>query len=261
MQFLGQHFLKNESAISQIINSIAPKKGEAVIEIGPGAGALTKPLAQVCKKIGCSLIGVEKDPELVNQLTSWSVSQENQIEIIAGDTLTELPKLTNRLTEQQMSYRIVGNIPYYITGHLLRTIGELEHKPIKTVLMIQKEVAQRVCAEPGKMNLLAAATQIWADPKLLFTLPPKDFDPPPQVHSAVIQLTTRQAIPDQKTLEKYYSALHVIFKQPRKTLLNNLGEKIDRQKALEILKKIGVEEKIRPQNLTLLQLQQLAQEL
>ncbi len=254
---LGQHFLINTGAITKIIAGLQLQKGEGVIEIGPGAGALTKPLAELCAQLNCKLQCIEKDPELVNSLASEFVSSQN-VEIISGDALIELPKLTNQLTKQLANYKVVGNIPYYITGHLLRTIGELEHKPAVTVLMIQKEVAERLTAEAGANNLLAAATQIWADAELLFKLPPKDFDPPPQVWSAVIRLTQKKSQPTLEAAKKYYDALHVIFKQPRKTLLNNLSEKVSREEACELLESLKLPEKTRPQDLSLEQIQRLA---
>ncbi len=248
---LGQHFLINTDAIQRISEGVDIKKGETIIEIGPGAGALTKPLAQICKKVGAKLICIEKDPELAHALTLHVQSGElERAEIITGDALHELP----RLAQQQAAYKLVGNIPYYITGHLLRIIGELKHKPVRIVLMIQKEVAERVSAKPGEMNLLAAATQIWATVQLLFTLPPSDFDPPPQVHSAVVTLTPKDTPVSPEEATHYYESLHVMFKQPRKMLINNLSEKISREEATALIKELNLSEKSRPQDLTVQQI-------
>ncbi len=253
-QPLGQHFLKNQKAITRIIDALNLQKGETVIEIGPGLGALTIPLVAECDRLDCKLIVIEKDAELAGELVSSLVGKS--VQIIAGDALLELPKLTNQLTKQLTNYSLVGNIPYYITGALLRTIGELPIKPRKTVLMIQKEVAQRLCATPPKMNLLAAATQIWAEPKILFELPPTDFDPPPKVWSAVIQLIPLAGSnpSSPSILLDYYRALHIIFKQPRKTLLNNLSEEIGREQAQKIMPGLALEPNIRPQNLSIEQI-------
>lgn len=245
---LGQYFLKNTSAIMQSIQALRLAAGDTVIEIGPGTAALTGPLSSQCAKIGCDLLAVEKDEALAAAI------QLPRTTVITGDILVELPKLAARLKE----YKIIGNIPYYITGHLLRVISELENKPSMTVLMVQKEVAQRVCADPPEMNLLAAATQIWAKPKLLLILKPKDFDPSPAVDSAVIELKTLPSRPKMTDLNRYYTAIHRIFKQPRKMLINNLiasaptGEPspLDRQKSEEILKKLSLPLTARPQDLT-----------
>src|SRR3989344_5282020 len=142
-QKLGQHFLKNRSAITKIVSALELHGGDFVIEIGPGTGALTIPLAKKCAELNCQLVAIEKDPLLARELS-----------------------------RKMSATRGVG------------TIGELEHKPALTVLMIQKEVAERLTAKPGKMNLLAAATQIWAEIKIIAKLKPNDFSPPPKVESA-----------------------------------------------------------------------------
>ncbi len=258
MQYLGQHFLKNQRAVKVIIDALDLQPGETVIEIGPGRGALTRPLLAHCQKIGCSYVGIEKDAQLVSLLVGEFVSLENAT-ILHGDALADLPKLTNQLTKQRTNYKVVGNIPYYITGALLRVLSELPQKPRLTVLMIQKEVAERLTAAQGKMNLLAAATQIWAEPKIIMQLSQKDFDPQPKVRSAVVRLTlhaTRYPLPE---LEVYYRAIKIIFKQPRKTLLNNLvaGE-VPREQAQELIRTIKGEARMRPQDLSMTQIREIS---
>ena len=187
---LGQHFLKNKAAIQKIIASLELKTGETVIEVGPGKGALTIPLIEECRKVGCNFIGIEKDARLANQLMSYASATVNQFEILTGDALKILPDLTEKLKTD--NWKLVGNIPYYITGKLLRVLSELNPpaggKPALTILMIQKEVAERIIAEPPRMNLLSAATQFWAEPKILMNLKSTDFDPAPEVDSAIITL-------------------------------------------------------------------------
>jgi 16S rRNA (adenine1518-N6/adenine1519-N6)-dimethyltransferase len=128
-------------------------------------------------------------------------------------------------------YKIVGNIPYYITGKLLRVISELDQKPVRAVLMVQKEVAERICAVSPEMNRLAASVQFWADARIIAIVPKKDFSPPPEVDSAVIVLETKKWALDGTPAhgsaahidpELYYRAVRGIFAQPRKTLLNNI---------------------------------------
>lgn len=247
-QPLGQHFLKNQTAITRIIEALAIAHGEVIIEIGPGTGALTRPLLATCLAKGATLIAIEKDPALATSLDLGEGAT-----VVGGDVLHELPKIVEELVKTKKSYKVVGNIPYYITGAILRTISELPAKPKTTVLMVQREVAVRVCAAPGAMNLLSAATQIWAEPKLLFTLPPKDFDPPPAVWSAVVLLRTKKEQLSGEVLEKYYKTLKIVFKQPRKTLLNNLSEGgIARGDAAALLAKLPLDltEKARAQDLT-----------
>jgi 16S rRNA (adenine1518-N6/adenine1519-N6)-dimethyltransferase len=274
-KFLGQHFLKNTTAIMQSINALRLTAGDIVIEIGPGTGALTWPLVSQCERIGCRYIGIEKDGELAGRLIGESVSRLSGktgtgFEIITGDALLVLPELITRLTNQPTSYRIIGNIPYYITGQLLRVISELKHKPNTTVLMVQKEVAERICAKSPETNLLSAATQVWSKAQLLLTLKPSDFEPAPAVHSAVIELITKKTLLTAQESEQYYAMLHRIFKQPRKTLVNNLIseavipngiEPISRTQAEALLTKLKIPTTARPQDLSIEQCQSLAKEL
>ena len=246
-QKLGQHFLINQSAIEKIIAVLELKKNETIIEIGPGQGALTIPLVKKCEKIGCKIIGIEKDQELAKSLEVKS----GRLDIVTGDILKELPKLISRFPHPTSNIKIVGNIPYYITGKLLRILSELDNKPSLIVLTVQKEVAERIVAQPPEMNLLAAATQFWAEPKMIGHLKPSDFSPAPEVESAIIKLDTRkQPIANS---ENYYKFIKILFKQPRKTILNNLvdGLGISKLAALEKLKKIGLSGQERPQNLNI----------
>jgi len=245
---LGQHFLKNKSAINKIIAALDIKTGETVIEIGPGEGALTFPLAEECAAKNSGLIAIEKDETLAQELKQ-KFDKNGAIKIITGDVLEVLPTFSINLKT-----KIAGNIPYYITGKLLRTISELENKPALAVLMVQKEVAERIAANPPKMNLLAAATQFWSKPEIIMKLKPGDFDPPPEVDSAVIKLTTKSAIASEaKQSIGYYKLIRIIFKQPRKTLINNLKEGVNMPKTgLEnALKTAGLPLNCRPQNLSL----------
>lgn len=257
-QPLGQHFLKNKTVIEKIIAALELKSGETVIEIGPGKGALTLPLARACAEAGCDIVAIEKDPELA--VSVQGLGFRERLNVVTGDALKLLSQITKRYTLNAQRYKIVGNIPYYITGHLLRVIGELELKPKRTVLMIQKEVAERLTAKPGKMNLLAAATQIWADISIIATLKPEDFSPPPKVKSAVVLLESGSMNHESGSLERYYAFIHAAFKQPRKTLLNNLSEGLELEKsaALDILKKSGFTEKTRAQELSINALSHLA---
>lgn len=258
---LGQHFLKNKSAVKKIIAALDLKPNDTIIEIGPGEGALTFPLLEKCKKVGCRLIAIEKDPQLGSRVKGLGNSKN--LKFIIGDALKEIPKITKLPTLNPIPYKIVGNIPYYITGKLLRVLGELitnYQLPITDiVLMIQKEVAERITAKPPHNNLLAAAVQFWSEPEILFTLKPGDFDPPPKVNSAVIRLTTNNEQPTKEFSKKYYALLHVLFKQPRKTVSNNLktGHESSKTKIENHLKALNIDPISRPQNLTLEQIKGL----
>jgi 16S rRNA (adenine1518-N6/adenine1519-N6)-dimethyltransferase len=242
-QNLGQHFLKNNSAIEKIISAVSPA-GETIIEIGPGKGALTKPLAEACEKTGSKILAVEKDPSLAEEARSWGLKN---LEVIEGDILKILPDVVAGIHGK---YKIVGNIPYYLTGFLLRNIGELEPKPELIILTVQKEVALRLTNLPPRMNRLAAAVQFWAEPKIVGTLPRSYFSPPPEVDSAIVSLkpTNKHAGVSPET---YYETMRTLFAQPRKTILNNLranSEKSAENLSAE-LATIGIDPRARPQNL------------
>jgi len=301
-QKLGQHFLKNISAIKKIIAVLDIQSGETIIEVGPGKGALTLPMAENLQFTiyNLQIIAIEKDGELIRQLNKKIKDLElKNIKVIEGDVLKILPELVSKL--KIVNYKLVGNIPYYITGKLLRTISELKNKPAVSVLMAQKEVAERICAVPPQMNLLAAATQYWASPEIILKLKAKEFDPPPEVDSAVIKLTTKKEIndlrgpkiacdfgdlggqkvagfkndyplPSLRALPKqsefnetknYYKLVHIIFKQPRKTLANNLkdGLEISREEIEKILNTLGLPLNSRPQDISVDNILKLAQRL
>lgn len=247
---LGQHFLINKPAIGKIISALDLKPDDTIIEIGPGEGALTFPILEQCQKLNCKVIVIEKDFQLAKKLG------EN-FQVLTGDALKILPDLISNTPSQ---YKVVGNIPYYITGKLLRILSESEKKPQITVLMIQKEVAKRLSVGEGKMNLLAAAVQFWAEPEILFTLKPDDFNPPPKVESAVVRLTPKATIENQDGAAEYYRLIKAIFKQPRKTLINNLKEGTDlsREEIESALLELKMDQKSRPQDLSVEKIKKLA---
>jgi len=247
---LGQHFLENGTVLEEIAASLEIEPKDTVIEIGPGHGELTK---YILSANPSKLIVIERDPELASKLreTLSDKLSDTKLEIIEDDVLKTLPSLIRnlKLGIRNSNYKVVGNIPYYITGYLLRILGELEHKPKLIVLTIQKEVAERVCATPPKMNLLAASVQFWAEPKIEAVIKSGAFSPPPEVDSAVLKLKPVK-IKDIDP-ETYYKLIKILFKQPRKTILNNLRSGLDKSNS-EIeteLKSIGIDPTDRPQNL------------
>lgn len=257
MQRLGQHFLKNKTVLQAIVHAVKIKNGDRIIEIGPGHGELTIPLIEAAETLDCSITCIEKDQELISELTSLREKEGGgRLTIVQGDALKLLPSLLSDLSmddAEAVHYKIVGNIPYYITGKLLRVISELANKPALTILLIQKEVALRICATPPEMNRLAASVQFWAHPEIVASVPRKDFSPPPEVDSAVILLSSKPR-PASTGSTQYYRAVRGLFSQPRKTLLNNAwamtGGLYSKDQVAEKLKKIGISPEARPQNLT-----------
>lgn len=262
-RYLGQHFLGSISVSKRISESLDLKDGDTVIEIGPGHGELTERIADEFKRRGIKdykLIGIEKDRRLMSE-ASRLLYDKRDIKIIEGDALIEIRnqiskiKIKNRNLKIIENLKIVGNIPYYITGYLLRVLGELEYKPVKTVLLVQKEVAQRICAKPPHSTLLSLSVQFWADPRIIENVSKKYFSPPPRVDSAVIELKTRiradrkQIIYSGKEIsaDRYYSFIKKAFKQPRKTLLNNLiVGGYGKEKAINLITDSGLEPENRP---------------
>lgn len=268
---LGQHFLINRAAVKKILESLELESGDAIIEIGPGKGALTEELASwnpapdgrgspqmQSGRQDLKIIGIEKDQRLVQFLQRKFTNNKN-IKIVHGDILKILPNLTSR-PSPLASYKLAGNIPYYITGRLLRILSELPHKPKLIVLTLQKEVAERITARPPKMNLLAAIAGVWASPKIGAYLKPQDFAPPPKVRSAIIKLIPRNQELGIRNQEQYFAFVKILFKQPRKTIFNNLraGLKQTPKKILAILKSHGLAGEERPQNLDLNTLKKLS---
>ena len=246
MKNLGQHFLKNKSALRLIAESLELAPNDSIVEIGPGHGELTGFLRVASRE--SRLVLLEKDEKLFSLLEKkWG--GDNDITIIHGDALRVLPVVVQNPKLKIQDYKIAGNIPYYITGHLFRILGELKHKPERCVFTIQKEVAERVCATPPHMNRLAASVQFWANAKIIKVLSANDFSPSPKVSSAVILLKTN--VLSSLDTKKYYAAVRALFAQPRKTLVNNLvgatGQK--RTVVIEKLSTIGITPGYRPQNL------------
>lgn len=238
---LGQHFLTDKGALRRIADSLEIKSSDTIIEIGPGHGELTEYLIEASPK---KIIVIEMDYEL---LTSLKKKHGDSIEVVGGDALKELPKVVGKLDE---SYKLIGNIPYYITGKLLRTVGDLKTQPKLTILTIQKEVAERLCAKIPEMNLLAASVQFWGSPEIIFSIKKFAFSPPPKVDSAAIKIIPKDK---PKNKEAYYKIIKMVFRQPRKTILNNIaaGSKIGKAEIIKELSKLGLREELRPQNLSL----------
>ncbi|MFA6407552.1 MAG: 16S rRNA (adenine(1518)-N(6)/adenine(1519)-N(6))-dimethyltransferase RsmA [Candidatus Paceibacterota bacterium] len=253
---LGQHFLINEGKLITIAKSLNPQEGDVVIEIGPGRGELTKEILLLLAKYEKKrLIVIEKDAELVPILKSTfsSFVASRTLEVIEGDVREELPRIVVSL--QGAPYKIIGNIPYYLTGFLFRIISDLIPKPILCVFTVQKEVALRASALPPHMNLFAASVQNWADTELIDVIPKKDFSPPPLVDSAILRLTTHTNH-DIRSDPHFYSFLKILFQQPRKTILNNLKkyketDTVVFKKVVAFLNTEGIEENDRPQALSI----------
>jgi len=229
---LGQHFLASEDLAKRIVDALGDVSESTVLEIGPGKGIMTSLLAKNARR----LIAVELDRVLAAQLR-LKFGMYRNVEIIEGDVLAvdidslfgPKPGLGRPGIEiKPQPAKVVGNLPYYITSDILLRLFEFSKYFESIVIMVQKEVADRIAAEPGgsDFGVLSATAQLYAQVEKLFTLPPGAFSPPPKVHSSVLRLTVD---PQQEKLgvagDGFIDFLRLSFGQKRKTLWNNLKEK------------------------------------
>jgi 16S rRNA (adenine1518-N6/adenine1519-N6)-dimethyltransferase len=246
---LGQNFLKDDAVLQRIVESANLSENDTVIEIGPGQGVLTELLAQKCKKV----IAIELDDRLIPILTE-KFENNGKIEIVHGDVLKiNFPELIEKYEIRDTKYKIVANLPYYITSPIIRLFLETQFPPNEMILMVQKEVAERICAKPGEMSILAVSVQYYAEPKYLFTVPKESFEPMPKVESAVIKITKdkEQETRNKQEIKKFFRIVRAGFSAKRKTLANNLsnGLQIDKKEIEDKLISLGFSKNTRAQEL------------
>ncbi|OGZ18968.1 MAG: ribosomal RNA small subunit methyltransferase A [Candidatus Nealsonbacteria bacterium RBG_13_42_11] len=241
---LGQNFLVDEEVLDKIIGSAELKENDTVLEIGSGIGTLTLELAKKVKKV----IAVEKDLKMCGILQDLLESQNvRNVEIIKGDIL----KINTKYYIPNTKYKIVANLPYYITSPVIRKFLEIETPPLTMILMVQKEVGRRVCAKPPDMSILAVSVQFYAQPEILSFVSKKSFWPEPEIDSAIIKITPTNS--RRNVLRGlFFKIVKVGFLQPRKQLINNLsnGLKINREQVKNWLLTNGVNPTQRAETLT-----------
>jgi 16S rRNA (adenine1518-N6/adenine1519-N6)-dimethyltransferase len=255
---LGQHFLVDDAAAMQIVEALGNIAQATVLEIGPGRGAMTSLLAPRSRR----LIAIELDRVLAAQLR-MNFGLVPNVEIIEGDILSiDLDSIfgpkpgSSRPGMQQTpeAARVVGNLPYFITSDILLRLFEYRKYFDTIVLMVQREVADRLASPPGGKDygLLSATAQIYARVESLFTLPPASFSPPPKVHSSVVRLTIEDKLDRLQVPEAgFIQFLKLSFGQKRKTLWNNLKAQYDSDTLKAALGKAHVEPNTRAEALTL----------
>jgi len=241
----GQNFLINEDIYKKIIESAKIDKNDLVLEVGPGLGFLTRGLAKEAKRV----IAVELDDKLAELLKkNLAEDQINNVEIINKDIIEVLQK--TEIEDQKIS-KIVANLPYNISSIFLRSIFELKNKPESLTLMLQREVAERIIAKPGKMSLLAVSIQLYAKGDIITSVSGSDFWPAPEVESAVIHLELKRGSTnvDEK---KFFRLVKSGFLAKRKMLKNNLAGAyaISQEESEERLVRAGFSSKIRAQELS-----------
>lgn len=231
----------DKGVIEKIIVKGGITKNDTILEIGPGQGSLTYALCKAAKKV----IAVEKDEKLYNYLLNKFEKIEN-VEFISGDILEYLKTFKNIKT-----YKVVGNIPYYLTSHLIKELLALKNKPTDIILMVQKEVAERMISEAGKMSLLSISIQIFAKPEIIFYVSKNSFWPKPKVDSAVIKISNLESKISDLDTDQFFNLVHAGFGSKRKLLSNNLskGLGVPKENIYDIFKMLGINENARAQDL------------
>lgn len=260
----GQNFLIDTHVLDKIISSANITKDDFVLEIGPGIGTMTQYLAEAAGRV----VAVEIDKNLIPILVEDTLSEYDNVSVINGDIL----KLNiNELVERENSSRpikVVANLPYYITTPIIMGLFE-SHVPLESItIMVQKEVADRMQAEPGSKNYgaLSLAVQYYAKPYIVANVPPNCFMPRPTVGSAVIRLKAYDKPPvDVKDERLMFKLIRASFNQRRKTLVNGLNNSpelnFSKEKIVEALDSIGEAANIRGETLTLEQFARLSNSL
>jgi len=159
------------------------------------------------------------------EVLKQEIEDDKNIEIIHGDVLDEIKN--SRLKIE--NYKVVANIPYYLTSHLIRTLLESENQPKEIVLLIQKEVAQRICASIPRMNLLSISVQFYGNPEIISIIPKEDFWPEPKIDSAIIKIANIKK-PENVNIKKFFKLIKAGFSSPRKQLANNLSNNLNLNK-------------------------------
>lgn len=242
---LGQNFLQDPFALESIAAAAQIEPSDTVLEIGPGLGSLTRYLAASARQV----IAVELDADLIPPLQAVTSTYDN-IQIIHGDIL----KISPRELIRKPDYLVVANIPYYITSAIIRHLLESDNKPRRIVLTIQKEVADRICAKPGDMSLLALSVQVYGQPRIVKRIPANAFFPAPKVDSAVlcVDIYPSPQIPSE-SINTFFKLIKAGFSQKRKTLRNSLssGLHIPPPTAEEMLTKAGIDPMRRAETLSI----------
>lgn len=255
---LGQNFLINPDVCPAMAEAACDKE-TGVIEIGPGIGVLTAELSVIAKRV----IAIELD-ERLKKILPVTLADKSNVEIIYGDAMKlDLKKLIKEKLSDCRHIAVCANLPYYITSPIV--MGLLESRlPIENItVMVQKEAAERLCAEVGtrQAGAVSAAVSYYSEPEILFEVSRDSFMPPPKVDSAVIKLNIREAPPVKVKDEKaFFRLVKASFAQRRKTLVNTVSNTMGTDKELlrTSLSSLGISETVRGEQLTLEQLARLS---
>jgi 16S rRNA (adenine1518-N6/adenine1519-N6)-dimethyltransferase len=240
---LGQHWLEDLTALQAMVQAAQVKLSDHVLEIGPGYGTLTEELLAT----GATVTALEFDASLIKGLMK-KFANVPELQVEQGDIRTY------DFTQQPADYKVVANIPYYLTSNLIQLLSETPNQPTYAVLLIQKEVAERAAAQPGDMSLLSITSQFYWETSLDMVVGAELFSPPPKIDSQILVLKRRdQPLFNDVDAKQFFRLVKAGFSQKRKTLLNSLsgGLAIDRDAAMSMLKKAQIDPRRRAQTLSL----------
>jgi 16S rRNA (adenine1518-N6/adenine1519-N6)-dimethyltransferase len=239
---LGQNFLISEQVLDEIVQIAQIKKSDTIIEVGPGLGVLTQELVKKSENV----LAVEKDKRFITLLKKYFRSEKN-LQILEQDAL--------RFNFENIKgdYKIVANIPYYLTSHLLQVLLALKHTPTRMVLMVQKEVAERLTATPGALSILGISVQIFADVSIEANVPKENFWPKPKVDSCIILIQPKNKFPEIRDQKLFFRILKIAFAGKRKQIHNTLanGLKLTKNEIEKLLSDSKIDSSARPQELTI----------
>lgn len=258
----GQNFLLDHGVVDQMVEHAAISKDDLVVEVGPGFGVLTEKLAEKAKAV----LIIELDDKLAEYQRSVLLPKYPNITHVHADALSSeafhqmVDWLKQHLGEKDLtgldgSYKLVANLPYQITSKLLRQYLEAHPKPSSLTVMVQKEVAERMAAKPGKRSLLSLATQVYSEAEIIAQVPDKAFFPAPKVHSAVVHCNALKMHPAYDALDlqqaRFWQLAKAGFASRRKQLKNNLRPYFPKGEIEEIFERCGIAQTARAQELTI----------
>jgi 16S rRNA (adenine1518-N6/adenine1519-N6)-dimethyltransferase len=250
---LGQNFLKSEKALNQIVEAGDVKPSDLILEIGPGEGALTKKILE--KK--ATLVVVEKDDRLIplleelSKTTPFNIIHKDIIEIF-DDSIPVIEQLKNISNTSQKTYKVIANIPYYITGQIIRKIFEQPVLPEKVVLLVQKEVADRIVTnKDNKESLLSLSVKLFGKPRRVAVVPKGAFAPSPTVDSAIICIEDIQRLIPREKEYAFFELLKAGFAHKRKRLLKNLHDHYKTILWEDIFNNLEIDKNIRAEDIHL----------
>lgn len=251
---LGQHFLIDKTVLQNTLEAAELSLNDFVVEVGPGFGILTLPM---CDEAG-RVLAIETDPKMIDILKTLGSSKTNldvthqNILRTSSEEFYEAYKLWSTKRTSVSHYKVVSNLPYYITSAIIKLFMEARHRPEVMVLMVQKEVAERIAAKAGDMSMLGLSVQLYGAPEVVSLVPKTAFWPQPQVESAILKIKVYKKIPyavdDIKT---FFRIAKAGFSEKRKQLHNSLsgGLQLDLDVVKKTLEGIGIESTTRPEDL------------